>query len=109
MNRGGFGGMDVGKMMKQFQKVQAEVARLQEEIAARTVEASAGGGAIRVVVSGGKELRDIQISSDAVDDLELLQDLIIVAVNEGLRKAEEMASAELAKLTSGLGLPPGLI
>ncbi|MEW6523579.1 MAG: YbaB/EbfC family nucleoid-associated protein [Bacillota bacterium] len=109
MNRGGFGGgMDVGKMMKQFQKIQAEMAKLQEEIAARTVEASAAGGAVRVVVSGGRELRDIQISPDVADDLDLLQDLIIVAVNEGLRKAEEMAAAELAKLTGGLGLPPGI-
>jgi len=109
MNRGGFGGMDMGKMMKQFQKIQAEIAKLQEEIASRTVEASAGGGAVRVVVSGGRELRDIQITSDATDDLELLQDLIIVAVNEGLRKAEEMANSELAKVTGGLGLPPGLL
>ncbi|HAI20905.1 MAG TPA: YbaB/EbfC family nucleoid-associated protein [Clostridiales bacterium UBA8153] len=101
--------MDMGKMMKQFQKIQAEIAKLQEEIASRTVEASAGGGAVRVVVSGGRELRDIQITSDATDDLELLQDLIIVAVNEGLRKAEEMANSELAKVTGGLGLPPGLL
>lgn len=109
MNRGGFGGMDMGKMMKQFQKMQAEIAKVQEEIASRTVEASAGGGAVRVVVSGGRELRDIQIAPEVLDDLELLQDLIIVAVNEGLRKAEEMANSEMGKITGGLSLPPGIL
>jgi DNA-binding YbaB/EbfC family protein len=104
----GFGGMDLGKLMKQVEKMQAEFERLKEEIASRTVEASSGGGAVRVVVTGGRELRDIHIDAEVVDDIELLQDLIIVAVNEGLRKAEEMANSELVKLTGGL-IPPGLI
>ncbi len=105
----GFGGMDFQKMMKQAQKVQAEMAKLQEEIASRTVEATAGGGAIKVKVSGAREVQDIVIDESALDDVELLQDLIIVAVNEGLRQAEEMMQEEMGKLTQGLGLPPGLI
>ncbi len=105
----GFGGMDFGKMMKQAQKMQAEVAKLQEEIASRTVEATAGGGAIKVKVTGAREVQDIVIDESALDDVELLQDLIIVAINEGLRQAEEMMQEEMGKLTQGLGLPPGLI
>ena len=109
MGKGFGGGMDFGKMMKQAQKFQAEVAKMQEEIAARTVEATAGGGTIRVKVSGAREVQDIQIDESVLDDVELLQDLIIVAVNEGLRQAEEMMQEEMGKLTAGLGLPPGLI
>jgi len=105
----GFG--DMAKMMKQVQKVQAELARLQEELATRTVEASAGGGMVKVVVTGKQEVQAITINPEVVDpdDVEMLQDLVLAAVNEGLRKAQEMVSQEMARVTGGLGLPPGLL
>lgn len=105
----GFG--DMAKMMKQVQKVQAELARLQEELATRTVETSAGGGMVKVVVTGRQEVQAVIISPEVVDpgDVEMLQDLVLAAVNEGLRKAQEMVSQEMARVTGGLGLPPGLL
>lgn len=105
----GFG--DMSKMMKQVQKVQAELARLQEELATRTVEASAGGGVVKVVVTGQQEVREITIEPEVVDpdDVEMLQALVLAAVNEGLRKAREMVGQEMARVTGGLGLPPGLL
>lgn len=105
--------MNMQKMMKQVQKMQADMARVQEEIGQKTVEATAGGGAVRVVVSGHQQVMEINIDPAAVDpqDVEMLQDLILTAVNEGLRLAQEMASNEMAKVTGGLnipGLPGGL-
>lgn len=103
---------DVGKMMKQVQKLQEDMARVQEELGGRTVEATAGGGAVRVTCNGHQEVLRIEIDRDAVDpqDLDMLQDLITAAVNEGLRRSKELAAAELARVTGGLGLPglPGL-
>lgn len=95
------------KMMKQVQKMQADMAKLQEELENRTVEASAGGGTVSVVVSGKQELKSIQIKPEAVDpeDVEMLQDMIVAAVNEGLRKSQEMVAAEMSKVTGGLKLP----
>lgn len=99
--------MNVQKMMKQVQKMQAEMARLQQELEQRTVEASAGGGVVTAVVSGRQELVALRIDPEAVDpnDVEMLQDLIQAAVNEGLRKAQEMVSQEMAKITGGLNIP----
>ncbi|MCG0239803.1 MAG: YbaB/EbfC family nucleoid-associated protein [Firmicutes bacterium] len=103
------GGMN--NMMKQVQKLQKQLLETQERIAEMTVEASAGGGAVKVVVSGRKELKSIAIAPEVVDpnDVEMLQDLIVAAVNEGMKKAEEMAEAEMKKLLPG-GMPkiPGL-
>ncbi|HHY37623.1 MAG TPA: YbaB/EbfC family nucleoid-associated protein [Clostridia bacterium] len=106
----GFGGMDFGKMMKQVQKMQADMMKLQEELAQKTVEASAGGGAVRAVVSGSLELKSLTIDAAAMDpdDPEMLQDLIVACVNEGLRMAREMVNAEMSKITGGLGLPSGM-
>lgn len=103
---------DVGKMMKQVQKMQQEMARVQEDLGTRTVEATAGGGAVRVVCNGRQEIVGIALQKEAVDpeDLEMLQDLIAAAVNEGLRLSKEMAAAEMSKVTGGLNLPglPGM-
>lgn len=101
---------NMGKMMKQIQKMQENLVKLQEEVAQRTVEATAGGGIVRVVVSGNKEVREIKIEKEAVDpdDVEMLEDLVLAAVNEGLKKAEEMVAAEMAKVTGGMKLPPGM-
>ena len=102
----------MGKMMRQIQKMQEDMQRLQEELKQRTVEASAGGGAVRAVVTGGLELRQVKIDPAAVDpdDLEMLEDMIAAAVNEALRKAQEMVQEEMARITGGLNLPqiPGL-
>lgn len=101
----GMGNMQ--KMMKQVQKMQADMAKLQEELGDKTVEASAGGGMVRVIVSGKQEIKEISISPEAVDpeDIEMLQDMILAAVNEGLRKSQEMVAAEMAKVTGGLKIP----
>lgn len=98
------------EMMKAAQKMQERMQKMQEELNERTVEASAGGGMITAVVTGGKMLKEITIKPEAIDpdDVEMLQDLIIVAVNEALRKSEEMVNAEMGKLTAGLNLPRGL-
>jgi nucleoid-associated protein EbfC len=99
------GGGNIQQMMKQIQKMQQNMAKMQEEIAARTVEGSAGGGAVRVTVSGDKAVRALSISRDVVDpdDVEMLQDMILAAINDGMKKAEEMAEAEMKKV-----IPPGM-
>ena len=101
----GGGPQDLNSMLKQAQKMQKEMEKLQAELEERTVEASAGGGAVTVVVSGKKELKEISIKPEVVDpdDVEMLQDLVLAAVNEALRKADEMVSSEMAKLTGGFG------
>ena len=83
------------------------MAKLQEELKERTVEASAGGGVVEVTVSGKQDLLAIKIKPEVVDpdDIEMLQDLILAAVNEGLKKSQEMAAAEMAKITGGLNIP----
>lgn len=93
--------------MKQVQKMQAELLRVQEEVASKTVEATAGGGAVRAVVSGRLELKALEISPQAIDpdDPELLGDLVMAAVNEALRRAQEMVQQEMARVTGGLSLP----
>ncbi|KAF0194095.1 MAG: hypothetical protein FD169_2026 [Bacillota bacterium] len=98
------------EMMKAAQKMQERMVKMQEELAERTVEASAGGGMVTAVVSGGKMLKELVINPEAIDpsDVEMLQDLIIVAVNEAIRKADEMMNSEMGKLTPGLKLPPGM-
>ncbi|HEX7254747.1 MAG TPA: YbaB/EbfC family nucleoid-associated protein [Gaiellaceae bacterium] len=103
----GPGGMDINKMMQQVQQMQAEMARVQEELAHETVEASAGGGAVKVVANGASELVSIEISPEAIDpeDPELLADMIVGAVNEALRSANELAQSRLGGLAGGLGLP----
>jgi DNA-binding YbaB/EbfC family protein len=93
--------------MKQAQQVQARMMKLQEELALKTVEASAGGGMVTAVVNGRFEIVSLKIEKDVVnpDDVEMLQDLVVAAVNEGVRKAQEMAQAEMSKITGGLQIP----
>lgn len=102
------GGM--GKAMKQIQKMQADMQKLQAELEDKRVSATAGGGMVEVTVDGHRKVREIAIKPEVVDpeDIETLQDLLHAAVNEALRKAEEMAAQELQKITGGLQLPPGL-
>lgn len=102
-----FGPGNMAKMMKQVQKMQAELVRVQEELAGKTVEATSGGGAVRVVVSGRLEVKALEIRPEAIDpeDPELLADLVLAAVNEGLRRAQEMVQQEMARVTGGISLP----
>ncbi len=99
--------MNVQKMMKQVQKMQQDMAKTQEELANRLFEATAGGGVVQAVVNGHHVVKSVTIKPDVVDpsDVEMLQDLIVAAVNEALRKADETISAEMAKLTGGLKIP----
>lgn len=102
---GGMGNMN--NMLKQAQKMQQDMAKMQEELMEQTVEASSGGGAVTVVVTGAKEIQELRISPEVIDveDIEMLQDLIIAAVNEAMRKADELVSSEMGKLTGGLNIP----
>ncbi len=102
---GGGGGLDMGAMMKQVQKMQADMAKAQEELKDVTVDASAGGGMIKVTMSGDLELRSVEIDPDAVDpeDVEMLQDMVMAAVNEALRAAQEAASSKMGGVTGDLG------
>ena len=95
---------NMNKLMKQAKKLQEQMAKLEEEIKEKTVEATSGGGVVKVVVSGDQELKEIQIDPDLLDpeELDMLQDLIMAAVNEGLRKAKEMSAEEMGKLTGSL-------
>ncbi len=100
-------GGNMAKMMKQVQKMQAQMLKLQEELGNRTVETTTGGGVVRVVASGRQEIVSIEIKPEAVDpdDVEMLQDLVLTAVNDALNKSREMVSSEMSKLTGGLNLP----
>ena len=107
----GFGNMN--KMMKQVQKMQADMARIQSELEERTYEATAGGGVVKVTVNGKNEVLDIKIDPEVLDpdDVEMLQDLILAAANEALKKAQETMSTEMGKLTGNMkipGMPGGL-
>ena len=107
---GGMGGGNMQSMLKQAQKMQEEMLKAQEELENAEVEATSGGGAVSVKVSGKKELLSIKISPDAVDpdDVEMLEDLIIAAVNEAMRKADEQSAAKMQTITGGMNLPGGL-
>ncbi len=102
-------GFDVNKLLQQAQQMQAHMAKAQEELAAETVEASAGGGLVRVKASGTGEIREIRIDPKAVDpeDLELLEDMVLAAVNEALRAAQALAQSKLGAIPGlqGLGMP----
>ena len=102
---GGGGGMQ--KQLQQMQAMQRKMEVLQAEIEEKEVTTTAGGGAVTVTVSGKKEVTGLMLKPEVVDpeDIEMLQDLIMVAVNEGLRQIEEISNSEMGKLTGGLGLP----
>lgn len=114
MAKGGFpgfgGGGNMNNLMKQAQKMQKDMEKLQLELQDREVETTAGGGAIKVVANGKKEIKEIIINRDVVDpdDVEMLQDLVLAAVNEALRMADEMVNGEMSKITGGMGGLGGL-
>ena len=97
-------------MMKKVQKMQGEMAKLQEELKVRTIDVSTGGGAVKVTINGEKKILSLKIAPSAVDptDVEMLEDLVTAAVNEAIAKVDDMMAQEMGKLTGGLNLPPGL-
>lgn len=99
--------MDVGKIMKQAQKMQEQLERIQEELARRTVTASAGGGMVTVIANGKQEIISIKLAPEAVDpqDIAMLEDLVTAAVNEALRSARSLMQEEMGKITGGLRIP----
>ncbi len=100
-------GGNMGNMMKQVQKMQKQMEELQKQLDQMEVEASAGGGVVTCKANGKKEIVSIKIDESAVDpeDVEMLEDLIVAAVNEALRSAEDMVAKEMAKLTGGMNIP----
>ncbi|MBU2547635.1 MAG: YbaB/EbfC family nucleoid-associated protein [Proteobacteria bacterium] len=101
----GIGGM--GNLVKQAQKMQSKIMKMQEELGERTVEATSGGGMVSVVANGRQEIVSIRIEKEVVDpdDVEMLQDLILAAINEALKSSQEMVSAEMQKVTGGMNIP----
>lgn len=97
------------KMLKQMQQMQNKLAKVQEELEREKVEASAGGGAVKAVASGQQKLLSIEIDPEVAADVEMLQDLVVAAVNEAMDRSRELAAGRMQALTAGLGLPPGLI
>lgn len=101
------GGANMNHMLKQAQKMQEQMMKMQEEMENKTYEAAAGGGAVKVMLDGKRELKEVVLSPEVVDpdDIEMLQDLIVAAVNEAMRKVEEDSSAQLGSITGGLNIP----
>jgi DNA-binding YbaB/EbfC family protein len=110
MARGAPGGFDVNALMKQAQKMQSEMLQAQEQLKDETVEASAGGGMVKVKMGGDLSLREIAIDPEAIDpeEAELLAEMVQAAVNEALRAAQELANSKMGGITGGLGGLPGM-
>jgi hypothetical protein len=96
-----------GNLLKQAQQMQAKISQLQEEMASKTVEVSSGGGMVNVVMNGKQEILSVRIDPEVVsrEEVEMLQDLIVAAVNEAIRKSQEMMTEEMKKITGGLSIP----
>ena len=97
----------MGNMMKQAQKLQSRIAKMQEELADKTVETTSGGGMVKVSANGRQQIIAIQIEKEVVDpdDVEMLEDLVLAAVNDALAKSQEMVASEMSKITGGLNIP----
>lgn len=100
---------DPMKMLRQVQQMQDRMAKAQKELETETVEASSGGGAVRVVVTGVQKVVSVHVDPGATEDVEMLQDLVLAAINEALEKSRELQATKMQSVTSGLGLPPGLM
>ena len=105
--RGGFGGGMGGGMLGQIQKLQQDMAKAQEALAEETLDVTAGGGAITIVITGNQRVKSIRLQADVVDptDVEMLQDLLVAAVNEAIERSQTHAAQKLQGLTGGLGIP----
>ncbi len=100
---------DPMKMLRQVQQMQDRMANAQKELEDETVEATSGGGAVRVVATGAQKVVSVKVDPGATEDVEMLQDLILAAINEALEKSRELQATKMQAVTSGLGLPPGLL
>ncbi len=98
---------NMGAMMKQAQKLQKKMLKMQEELKTKTVEATAGGGMVKVIANGGQKIESIAIEKEVVDpeDIEMLEDLVLAAVNDALNRSQEMVSSQMNKLTGGMNIP----
>jgi nucleoid-associated protein EbfC len=100
---------DPMKMLKQVQQMQDRMSKVQAELETETVEARAGGGAVRVVATGTQKLVSVTIDPAAAAEVEMLQDMVVAAVNEAMEQSKQMAASKMQAVASGLGLPPGLL
>ena len=100
---------DPMKMLRQVQQMQDRMNKVQTELESETIEASAGGGAVTVVATGTQKLVSVRIDPDVASDTDMLQDLVVAAVNEAMEKSKAMAATKMQSVASGLGLPPGLL
>jgi len=100
---------DPMKMLKQVQQMQDRMHKVQAELDTETVEASVGGGAVRVVATGSQKVVSVTIDPEATSDIDMLQDLVVTAVNEAMERSKKLAASKMQSVASGLGLPPGLI
>ncbi len=107
---GGFGGGGMGNIMSQMQKLQAEMEKTQAELSTKELTVSAGGGAVTIDVTGGREFKSVTLKPEVVnpEDVEMLQDLLLAAFNDALSQAKRLEEEQMSSLTGGLGLPPGL-
>lgn len=107
MFKGGMGMNNMQGMLKKVQKMQSDMAKLQEDLKSRTLEATAGGGAVTVVVTGNKDVVSVTLKPEVVDpeDIEMLQDLIVTAVNDAMKQVDTMTETEMGKVTGGMKLP----
>jgi DNA-binding YbaB/EbfC family protein len=96
-------------MLRQVQQMQGRMEKLQRELESETVEATAGGGAVTVVATGTQKLVSVRIDPEAAGDPEMLQDMVVAAVNEALERSKQMAAEKMQALSAGMGLPPGLL
>lgn len=103
----GFGGGNMNKMMKQVQKMQGDMLKLQEQLGDMTVEATAGGGVVKIVMTGKQEVKEITLDPEILnpEESEMVQDLLVAAFNEALRKSQELTSTQMNKITGGLKVP----
>ena len=101
------GGMNMNSLMKQAQKMQKQMAQMQDELSEKKLEVSSGGGAVKITINGEKQIMDLKISPDVVDpdDVEMLQDLIMSAVNEAIRQMDEAVNSQMSQITGGMSLP----
>jgi nucleoid-associated protein EbfC len=100
---------DPMKMLRQVQQMQNRMSKVQSELETETVEASAGGGAVRVVATGTQKLVSVTIDPAAASEVDMLQDMVIAAVNEAMEMSKQLAASKMQAVASGLGLPPGLV
>ncbi len=105
--------MNMQKMMKQMQKMQSDMAKVQEALTSQYIQSTSGGGAVCVTINGHQEIQEIKLNPDVVDkeDVEMLQDLMVAAINEAIRQSKDLAASEMQKVTGGINLPniPGLM